>query len=69
MSADKKTDPAWAWAAYQPSDAAPWDVRRAGHLLRRAGFGCTLAEAGPRKSEISHRAQAFHALANYLTRT
>ncbi|MBY0227973.1 MAG: DUF1800 domain-containing protein [Gemmataceae bacterium] len=39
-----KTDPAWAWAAYSPSGEAPWDARRAGHLLRRAGFGFTLAE-------------------------
>jgi XTP/dITP diphosphohydrolase len=29
-------------------------------------FGCTLAEAGPRKSEVSHRAKAFAALRQYL---
>src|SRR5262249_8942293 len=29
-------------------------------------FGCTLAEAGERKSEVSHRAQAFRALREYL---
>jgi XTP/dITP diphosphohydrolase len=29
-------------------------------------FGCTLAEAGPRKSEVSHRARAFAALRQYL---
>ena len=44
MADEKTIDPAWAWAAYQPSDAAPWDIRRAGNLLRRAGFGCTMAE-------------------------
>ncbi len=29
-------------------------------------FGCTLAEAGARKSEVSHRAQAFNALRAFL---
>src|SRR5205085_10895785 len=43
-TADKKIDPAWAWDAYKPSDKAPWDVRRAGHLYRRAAFGATAAE-------------------------
>lgn len=31
-------------------------------------FGCTLAEAGGRKQEVSHRAQAFRALRARLTR-
>jgi XTP/dITP diphosphohydrolase len=31
-------------------------------------FGCTLAEAGPRKSEVSHRAAAFRQLRDYLGR-
>jgi len=30
-------------------------------------FGCTLAEAGERKAEVSHRAKAFRALGTYLT--
>src|SRR5947209_5316833 len=42
--AAKTIDPRWAWAPYKPSDKAPWDVRRAGHLYRRAGFGATAAE-------------------------
>ena len=29
-------------------------------------FGCTLAEAGDRKSAVSHRGQAFRALRDYL---
>ena len=29
-------------------------------------FQCTLAEAGDRKSEVSHRARAFHALSEYV---
>lgn len=32
------------WAEYTPSDANPWDRRKAGHLLRRAGFGPTAGE-------------------------
>jgi uncharacterized protein (DUF1800 family) len=32
-------DPDWAWAAYEPDSARPWDLRRVGHLCRRAGFG------------------------------
>lgn len=31
-------------------------------------FGCTLAEAGQRKSEVSHRAAAFRQLRHYLER-
>jgi len=31
-------------------------------------FGCTLAEAGARKSAVSHRGQAFRKLRDYLTR-
>jgi uncharacterized protein (DUF1800 family) len=37
-------DPRWAWQRYQPSEAAPWDLRRVGHLYRRASFGATSAE-------------------------
>ncbi len=40
----EKIDPKWAWEAYRPSVQAPWDVRRVGHLYRRAAFGATLAE-------------------------
>jgi len=32
-------DPERAWAPYEPDDQRPWDLRRAGHLYRRAGFG------------------------------
>jgi len=34
-----KPDPDWAWAPYQPESKRPWDLRRAAHLFRRAGFG------------------------------
>jgi hypothetical protein len=33
-----------AWAAYQPTEANPWDRRKVAHLYRRAGFGATAAE-------------------------
>jgi uncharacterized protein (DUF1800 family) len=38
MSAQQNL-PADAFASYVPTAAEPWNVRRAGHLLRRAGFG------------------------------
>jgi hypothetical protein len=37
-------DPAWAWARYEPGPDRPWNLRLAGHLARRAGFGATWAE-------------------------
>ncbi len=49
-------DPRWAWEPYRPSDKAPWDLRRAGHLLRRATFGAswhdlqTTLKAGPEQA-------------------
>jgi hypothetical protein len=33
-----KKDTANAWVLYQPSDNAPWDLRRVVHLHRRAAF-------------------------------
>jgi uncharacterized protein (DUF1800 family) len=32
------------WAPYQPTAEDPWDLRKAAHLHRRAGFGATWAE-------------------------
>jgi uncharacterized protein (DUF1800 family) len=52
----EKIDPRWAWAPYRPSDKAPWDLRRVGHLYRRASFGAThdklqaALKAGPEKA-------------------
>jgi uncharacterized protein (DUF1800 family) len=37
-------DPRWAWQPYQPSAQSPWDLRKVGHLFRRAGFGATWDE-------------------------
>jgi uncharacterized protein (DUF1800 family) len=34
-------DPSWAWEPYRRSDKAPWDLLRAGHLLRRTTFGAS----------------------------
>jgi hypothetical protein len=45
-----------AWAPFVPTPADPWDLRKAAHLHRRAGFGATWAElkrdvaAGPDES-------------------
>ena len=33
-----------AWARYEPTAEAPWDLRRVVHLHRRAGFAATWAE-------------------------
>lgn len=44
---DKKLeaiDPRWAWERYRPTKDAPWDLRRVGHLYRRAAFGATWAQ-------------------------
>jgi len=52
----KKIDAKWAWQPYKPSDGAPWGLKRAGHLHRRATFGASMAELrqtvkdGPAKS-------------------
>jgi uncharacterized protein (DUF1800 family) len=49
-------DPRWAWEPYRPSDQDPWDLRRAGHLYRRAAFGASWEDLqaavadGPEKS-------------------
>src|SRR5262245_36121401 len=37
-------DPSDVWAPYEPTPDAPWDLRRAAHLRRRAGFAATWAE-------------------------
>jgi uncharacterized protein (DUF1800 family) len=37
-------DPRWAWRPYEPGDQSPWDLRKVGHLYRRAGFGGTWDE-------------------------
>jgi uncharacterized protein (DUF1800 family) len=53
---EKTIDPRWAWERYRPTAEAPWDLKRAGHLFRRATFGATYAQlqqavkAGPDKT-------------------
>ncbi len=37
-------DPHWAWEPYRPSDQSPWDIKKVGHLYRRASFGATWTE-------------------------
>ncbi len=41
---DKTIAPRWAWEPYRPSVEAPWDLKRAGHLFRRATFGPTFVQ-------------------------
>jgi uncharacterized protein (DUF1800 family) len=49
-------DPRWAWEPYQPSAKETWDLRKVGHLYRRAGFAATGIEleaglqAGPQNA-------------------
>jgi Protein of unknown function (DUF1800) len=38
-----QVDPARAWQPWQPTDKEPWDLKWAGHLYRRAGFGASHA--------------------------
>jgi uncharacterized protein (DUF1800 family) len=37
-------DPRWAWDRYQPTAKSPWDIKKVGHLYRRAAFGANAAE-------------------------
>src|SRR5438552_6301808 len=39
-----QVDPVLAWQRWEPSATDPWNLRWAGHLYRRAGFGATWAE-------------------------
>src|SRR5687768_12345063 len=40
-AAERPADPQWDWQPYEPSAARPWNLERAAHLYRRAGFGAT----------------------------
>jgi len=40
----RDVDPARAWGPYQPSERRPWNLARAAHLHRRAGFGASWGE-------------------------
>ena len=40
----KNIDPRWAWQRYRPSPESPWDLKKVGHLYRRATFGATMQE-------------------------
>jgi hypothetical protein len=37
-------DPRHAWQPWRPSDQTPWDLKKAGHLYRRAAFGASWGE-------------------------
>ncbi len=55
-AASPNIDPRWAWERYRPSPEAPWDLKKVGHLYRRATFGATMQElnaaleAGPERT-------------------
>jgi uncharacterized protein (DUF1800 family) len=40
----ERVDPERAWQAWEPGADQPWNLKWAGHLYRRVGFGATLAE-------------------------
>src|SRR5947209_5538992 len=40
----EQIDPRWAWERYRPTKESPWDLRKVGHLYRRASFAATWAE-------------------------
>src|SRR6516164_7979600 len=42
--ADSTPKIANVWAAYEPDATLPWNLRRAAHLRRRAGFAATWEE-------------------------
>ncbi len=37
-------DPNWAWQPYRPDAKNPWNIAKAGHLYRRAGFSANSTE-------------------------
>jgi uncharacterized protein (DUF1800 family) len=37
-------DPRTAWEPYQPTGANPWDLKKVGHVYRRAAFGANWSE-------------------------
>jgi len=37
-------DPTRAWEPYKPSADNPWDLKKVGHLYRRAAFGATWSD-------------------------
>lgn len=39
-----EVDPQWAWEEFVPSAQNPWDLRKVGHLYRRAAFGARWGE-------------------------
>ncbi|HEY2146912.1 MAG TPA: DUF1800 domain-containing protein [Pirellulales bacterium] len=52
-------DPSRAWQPYRPDETNPWDIKKVGHLYRRAAFGANYRQldegvaAGPEKSIAS----------------
>jgi len=55
-SAGKAPDGIRAWAPYSPDPERPWNLARAGHLLRRAAFGAFWSELSRALEEGPERA-------------
>ncbi len=55
VSAGERTDPGWAWAAYEPDARRPWTLALAAHLYRRAAFGAGWEELQQALSEGPQR--------------
>lgn len=53
--AEQPSDPTWAWAVYEPSDSASWNLARAAHLYRRAAFGVDWGRLRQALSDGPHR--------------
>ena len=43
-------DPRTAWEPYSPSPKNPWDLRKVGHVYRRAAFGASWRNSKPGSS-------------------
>jgi len=43
-SSTDRIDPRTAWQRWRPNAEAPWDLKRVGHLYRRAAFGASWTE-------------------------
>ncbi len=52
---DERTDPGWAWAAYEPDTRRPWTIALAAHLYRRAAFGADWGQLQQALSEGPQR--------------
>ena len=55
-----KVDPARAWQPWEPGAKDPFNLKWAGHLFRRAGFGASLSRPAHRRREGTRRHPDAH---------